>query len=250
MPRSGTTWAYDILTSHPEVAGIYESRLFVRDDEWDRPQRSGLGQLETRAEIIADLRALTSDWLARALQPQHRFLVEKSSVHGMEMDFIAEVFPEGRFIHVLRDGRDVVVSIRAAALSWAPIWQDTFGSSVFAAAESWHATVRTIRASGTKLGPRYLEIRFEDLKDDALNSCKRLFGFSEIDCNDGMVSAFIARNDFSRFPGGENRQRRGGRVGDWRHRLDRSDRAAFATVAGDLLVELEYERNRTWIERP
>src|SRR5215210_3852033 len=88
-PRSGTTWVYDILTFHPEVAGVLESWLFTPgvglarlfgDELWaeDRLQRhretvgqvAGLAQLVTRQELADEVRRLAERLLARALEPQ------------------------------------------------------------------------------------------------------------------------------------------------------------------------------------
>src|SRR4051794_27245031 len=93
--RSGTTWVYDLLTSHHLVAGAFETWTFSAEqgiggvfarEQWDpvvtarmteragRPY--GLGQLVSREEMLADIRSLLEEWLGRVLEPQHRFLIE------------------------------------------------------------------------------------------------------------------------------------------------------------------------------
>src|SRR5207302_4815633 len=105
--RSGTTWVYDILTAHPEVGGAFESRLFTFADgiaSLFTPRHfehqvellgtpHGVGQLITRERLASDVRELASGWLAAALQPRHRFLVEKTPDHYESMHVIAEIFP-------------------------------------------------------------------------------------------------------------------------------------------------------------
>src|SRR5437667_9309955 len=126
VSRSGTTWVYDILTAHPQVAGILESWLFstvngvgslFSSAHW--PHRSvGLGRLLNREALLEYVRDFVARLMQHALGPQHRYLVEKSPPHLYTISLISELFPKARFIHVIRDGRDVCVSIRAATLSW------------------------------------------------------------------------------------------------------------------------------------
>ena len=68
---------------------------------------------------------------------------------------IAEIFPEARVIHCLRDGRDVAVSIQAAARSWAPQWRDRMGRNTFAAARSWRKVVDQVRAAEAEQAARH-----------------------------------------------------------------------------------------------
>lgn len=91
--RSGTTWVLDAYRTHPLVAGVFESKLFARphglsgllhDDHWSG-RRSGLGVLTSRDEVVEVVRELASGWLAGALRPEHRFLVEKTP--GQQTDF-------------------------------------------------------------------------------------------------------------------------------------------------------------------
>ena len=51
----------------------------------------------------------------RAVPADTRFAVEKSPWHLHELRLIAEVLPEARFVNVLRDGRDVAVSLSRPA---------------------------------------------------------------------------------------------------------------------------------------
>jgi len=71
---------------------------------------------------------------------------------------LAQLFPDAQFIHVVRDGREVAVSV--SERDWWP------GSPV-SAAFWWRRYVRVGREAGTRLGPdRYLELRLERLIAD------------------------------------------------------------------------------------
>lgn len=269
--RSGTNWVYDTLTAHPEVAGVLESWLFTRSiglsrlfdaSHWaaDHQRRIaegqllGLAQLVTREELAAEVRMLAGRLLARKLEPQHRFLVEKTPIPYLNMDVVAEVFPKARFVHIVRDGRDMAVSLRAAARSWNPGWSQFAPSSglkgyraLHRSARSWEVTVRRARRIGEGLGRRYLEIRYEDMKGRREMVAQQLFDFCGIPCEHGLLQTILEATDFDRrFQGHEASPRRGGRVGDWRERFGLLDALVFELGSKGALKETGYERHRLW----
>lgn len=272
--RSGTTWVYDLMTSHPEVAGVLESWMFVRDfgfaglfDQWtpelhqlgrrDRGQAVGLSQMVSRDELATELRAFVGGLLARRLEPQHRFLVEKSPMPYMEIGPAAEVFPDARFIHVVRDGRDVAVSLRAAGRSWFRPWTQFAAGGQLGrlralrdAGRSWTRTVGRLRRLGESLGDRYTEVSYEQLAAEPADSLRRLFDFCAIPHDETTVAVAVEATNFERhFSGGEDQFRRGGRVGDWRSRFGLADALAFELGSNGRLVVEGYESSRAWPAR-
>jgi len=80
------------------------------------------------------------------------------------METMAAIFPQARFIHVVRDGRDVVGSLLQRD------WMDpTTGEKVWccqtpkAAAEYWVHVVDAIREQGERIPGRYLEVQYSEL---------------------------------------------------------------------------------------
>ena len=252
VARSGTTWVLDLIGAHPLVAEVMESWMFTKDrgvgalfKQFDQG-KEGLTSLVTRPELIREVKALTSTWLAAALGPTHRFLVEKSPDHIDAMELIAEIYPGSKFIHVIRDGRDVAVSQAAAIRSWAPEWENVFGS-VHKSAVQWSRSVRRGQAAARAIGHRVKEIRYEQLHDDPVGSLTELFEFCEIPAGDELVKEICVKNNISEYKwAGEARFRRSGRVGDWRTRFNALDRFAFDLGGGTVLRELGYETSRTW----
>lgn len=253
--RSGTTRVFDILNAHPEVAGVYESWLFTSNNGIGSlfmsahypTKSSGLGRLLKRENLITYVRDLTRRIMEHSLKPEHRFLVEKSPSHLFSMPLINEIFPGSRFIHVIRDGRDVCISVRAAAKSWAPAWRETFGRSIIASARAWKHAIRHARHNGKKMGGRFFEIRYEELSKDPFGSYGSLFDFCEIPYNNKILKTIYDATDFDRnFKPKETGFRRRGRVGDWRLHFSLKDSLLFNYVAGEMLLELGYEKNRRW----
>lgn len=264
-PRSGTTWVYDLLVFPESAGGVLESWMFTpglgfgslfHRGHWDADHvertsrlaggRLGLGQLLSREELVRQVREISADWLGRALEPHHRFLVEKTPLHLHVVETIAEVYPEARFVHVLRDGRDVAVSMDAAARSWNPGWRPLGRRGVHRFAKGWRRAMRRAADLRGSLGPRFLEVRYEDLKAEPEGATRRLYAFCEYP-DDGMVRRAVESTDFRRHAAtGEDRFRRRGTRGEWRERMDRLDAFLFQLGAREILVERGYEGSRWW----
>jgi sulfotransferase family protein len=169
--------------------------------------------------------------------------VEVAPLHGTVAREIAEVFPAARFVHVLRDGRDVAVSVRAAARSWAPGWP----ASVLKSAWRWRKALRNASQAQPVLGDRLLEVRYEDLKSEPQAQIARLFRFCGMPYDMALVGRVATHTDFRRqFKPDPAAFRRFGRVGDWRTALTPLDVLLFAIGAGDTLVNAGYEASRIW----
>jgi hypothetical protein len=257
MARSGTTWVFDILNGHPLVGGALETWLFTRHDgvaplfgktHWPDPGRpsSGLGRLMSRDEFVSDIRHLTGRWLSRAVGPQHQYLVEKTPNHASVLPLIDEVFPDARFIHVIRDGRDVAISVDAAASTWAPLWRRTFARSIRTTAATWKRTVLQGLTARSFLGERLLEVRYERLRADPIRGAHEIFTFAQIPVTTTLLAEIAERTDLRHYRTGEQRFRRAGEVGQWRQRWSQRQGAIFDLIAGDALVGIGYEEHRGW----
>ena len=81
---------------------------------------------------------------------------DKTPGYVKHMREIQEYLPEARFIHLIRDGRDVALSV---------LKQEFGPETIEAAAEKWRSRVLRGRAQQPYLG-FYMEVKFEDLVVD------------------------------------------------------------------------------------
>ncbi len=103
-PRSGTTILAEVLGRHPDIADIYEP-YFI----WD--YQTGSGSDDERTEAMAD--AATRAFIRRefelfAEKSRKSVVVEKSPENCFRVPYVRAVFPEAKWIHIIRDGRDTV----------------------------------------------------------------------------------------------------------------------------------------------
>ena len=134
--RSGTTWLFDILTSHPQVAGVSESFLFLTPGLGSLlgPMHSslegvGVGRLLSGEELLAEVRTFSVRLLGRALGPGHRFIVERSAPPGAALSSATSSPKPGSSISSATDVT-ACVSVLAATALWAPGWKKSFGADL------------------------------------------------------------------------------------------------------------------------
>jgi hypothetical protein len=262
--RSGTTWTYDLFDRHPLVCAISESWILTQthgltgvfaQSYWDAAARAawaqrvdvpfGAIQLLSYQDMVRDLGTLAATWLARPAQPDHQYLVAKEP---LDVGAAAVLFPTARFIHVIRDGRAVALSMRRAAETWDPTMGP--GLPMSFRAEAWRRQVEAIRAHRDELGGRYLEIRYEEMTADINAAIRRLFDFAGIPHDGPLVSRISESTQLTSYDAAaqESGFRGGSRKG--RHeRLSRREAIGFYRAAGDLLVDLGYERDARWLLR-
>jgi tetratricopeptide (TPR) repeat protein len=114
MPRSGSSLVEQILSHHPDVAGVGELRDLPRVVDG---LTSRLGSAEPYPNCLmnadpATIRGLADEYLARVqdLARPTRRITDKMLVNFLHVGFIATLFPRSRVIHCRRDPLDTCVS--------------------------------------------------------------------------------------------------------------------------------------------
>lgn len=107
-PRSGTTILGNILESHTDVGHLYEPYYI-----WYYHAKD----LSTDYIDPADVGPKELDWIRRqfrqfAARTGASLVVDKSPDHCFNVPIVQAAFPEAKFVHILRDGRDAVLSIK------------------------------------------------------------------------------------------------------------------------------------------
>jgi LPS sulfotransferase NodH len=244
-PRSGTTWLQQLLLVHPHVATGGESHLFcdavpAMFSNFNHPD--GMSHLHTwvsEAELLAAARAFC-DGVFEAqrggTRPDARMVIEKTPNHRQHAALQARVFPDGKYVHIVRDGRDVTASQRTL---WGHRDKDFADARQTAAA--WADAIRDIRAHLGGLA--YLEVRYEDLSQDTPGTLAVIFEHLGLVHDAALCDAAAA---FGRAP--VNTSPTSPEVGRRKHRDDELANRAVARAAGDLLAELDYA-DRSEIDR-
>ncbi|HEX9774595.1 MAG TPA: sulfotransferase [Actinomycetota bacterium] len=261
--RSGTTLLRAIFDANSQLAISPESH-FIPDLAANRARYEGDGSFDV-ATFLADLRAHPRfhDWTRRitardlkqlfkrrppadlpdAIRWMYRLMAwrlgktryaDKTPRYAGSIPLLADLFPESRFVHIIRDGRNVALSVMEAP----------FGpTELDRAALYWRARVSAARSAGRALGAgRYFEFRYETLLDDPEAVARAICTFIDVPFEERMLSFHERRREpRSAHMANLNKPITKG-LRDWRTRLDGDDVALFEALAGDLLDDLGYER--------
>ncbi|MEO6469610.1 MAG: sulfotransferase [Acidimicrobiia bacterium] len=259
--RSGTTMLRAMLDSHPDVAVPPEAhsvaamlrgsepldldrRLneFATDKyfaDWQLPVQSlEVLRHDPRVRTTAD--AVAGFYATYAAAHGKARYADKTPSHLVELELLADRFPNAQFLHIVRDGRDVAASM---------VTMD-FGASQFAeAARTWRHKIMRAHGVGTALGShRYLEIRYEDLVVDPEGTLRAACAFLGLEYTPAMLD-YHRRAD--ELLGGLRHTdhiqgiRRPPTVGirDWHVDLTPHQIAIFDEIAGKGLDVLGYPRS-------
>lgn len=222
--RSGTTVLGQILGRHPALAYLNEPRdiwLYEpRTDIWSAKAPARGGRLRLSSD---DVEPATAARIRRAFAAEVRLqradrLVEKLPINAFRIGWLAGMFPDGLFVHLIRNGLEVAASIarqaeRAQWFSFADYkWRllaerarewgeaglvdlctDGFRRGLL----EWRLSVSTALDDLAKLpAERQLEIRYERLVDQPVEVCRRLEAFVGIRHEPAMAA--FAQAELSR----------------------------------------------------
>ncbi|MFT4584191.1 MAG: hypothetical protein ACI8XZ_003955 [Gammaproteobacteria bacterium] len=104
---------------------------------------------------------------------------DKSPTYTLHIDLIADLFPETKVIHIVRDGRDCCLSAKAA-----------WNSNPYRYAYRWNEACQKARHDAARLGNNYYEIKYENLISDPLHSLNKLCDFLNVEFHTRMLSDF------------------------------------------------------------
>jgi Sulfotransferase family len=270
--RSGTTLLGRIVDAHPEIgvapsihwiAGHLRRRGVRAPDDLvtaelvrgladdRRLARFGIEPEELEALVPVGGRVEYRRFLAAFLELYARKR-DKPRVGNKTASFVRRIralhdaWPEARFIHLIRDGRDVCLS----ALSWRsaerslgryPTWNEDPVSTV---AFWWDRKVRAGREAGDRLEPGlYREVRYEALVGEPARECVALCGFLGVPFDEAMVRFEQgATSGDAELDGAHPWLPITAGLRDWRTQMPDEDVERFEALAGDLLEELGYPR--------
>jgi hypothetical protein len=284
VTRSGTTLVRLMLDAHPDVAIPGETHWLPKLIKF---QERGKHSADELADLIIDhkrwgdfhldadelrerFRGLDSVNAADAIRTFYLLYAEREgkSRYGdktpgyiREMPRIERVLPEARFVHIIRDGRDVALS--HLRMNWGP---STFEES----AKLWRNRIRRARRWAPKVS-HYNEVRFEDLVADTEGVLRQICDFIELDFDPAMLGYHeraegrlaekareLPRKNRPPQPAEARLEShrlakeppRSDRVGMWRERMTAEDLAEYESVAGEMLTELGYELSGEAVSRP
>jgi hypothetical protein len=269
-PRSGTTLLKRLADAHRDLAVTPEthwiSRLYrrgigvddsgrttpellaaLREDSHFGNLKIGLEEIEA---MIAD-QPPYADFVSRLFdrygEKYGKTLVgDKTPSYVKAIDLFHDLWPRVRFVLLVRDGRDVCLSL----LSWSraarnvgrlPTWQE---DPVSTAAWWWKRQTRRGLEACARLPPNLRHhLRYEEMIADPGRECERLCSFLALPFDSSMLQFYEGKQ---RDDPGLSAKKAWlpvtSGLRDWRSQMPADAIERFEAIAGDLLEELGYRR--------
>lgn len=199
--RSGTTLMHKILCSNPEVAGgaefdhLYHFMLQRRRMQGVKGMARQAGYYDP-ARLDAAWRGFVLELLGKVLttKPGAGWIAEKTPSNVAVIGDLLALFPQARFIAMVRDGRDVVAShlqirarLKASDPGIARRWLREF--DVREVGRVWKTNIDQIdrAVADAAIGDRVLVVRFERLVSDPESEIRRVCDFAGLAFDHAML---------------------------------------------------------------
>jgi hypothetical protein len=182
----------------------------------------------TTTNVPAKIELLASRLFDRhAALDGKRLWINKTPAYLIYLSELRQTFPRMKFVHCIRDGRDVACSV--ATRPWGP-------NTHIEAAGWWKSQIIDAAKTARAFPADFHNVRYEDLVRHPQPTLKRLFNFLEVeDESEALVKKYVEASDgisLSQAP-----------IGTWKAKFTDEEKEKFWEQAGDLLSQLAYSKH-------
>jgi omega-hydroxy-beta-dihydromenaquinone-9 sulfotransferase len=184
--NSGTTALAEALAVHPKIANRSEERVL-----WDKDFHSKNHDLLKTAEDAtpATIRRIRGNFCYFQWLTGKPYVLNKHPENCFRIHYMKKIFPEARLIHIVRDGHAAINSNNKRAVprpgdkpvpfggySRPPGWREWLDRPMLEQfAYMWKESALYAAREGRKYGKDYLEVRYEDLTENAPEVISRIW---------------------------------------------------------------------------
>ena len=254
-PRSGTTLVRALIGRHPEIASPkreYNILIGLKNDDILQSildfSPEEITELKHKQKNIVSFSEKVLQSYMQKKGKQH--IAVKQPFHILFIDELFRYFPNMKFIHVIRDGRDVACSLRIH-----PKWKIVNGKI----APTHHITpfdwcirrwvICVSHGKKWRKSDNYLEIKYEDLVASTVDTMKKLFRFLRVKMisKEELLSFYKYEKDEDHLQNievGKSIYEKS--IGRWKKEMSEDEKERFKHMAGKLLIDLKYEEDTNW----
>ena len=197
--------------------------------------------VQKRLEDIADSKRTLSNIFdelfctyAEKHSPGSKIWGDKTPMNTLYLDWIGTVFPRSKFIHIIRDGRDVASSY---------LKMERY-DTILEAANRWINSIESAQSFGSKIKENYIEIRYEELVTKPEEVIKDTCDFLDIDYDSKMLDHTkqvkkLGDTD-KEHHSNLSKPISSDSVGKWRNNLSESDQESITKLLHKHLQRLGY----------
>ena len=261
--RSGTTMLRLMLNSHPNLFVPFESKFITEyyrrlEEYGDLSEKNNIHRLlqdiakepfVKKGKLIENQQAvitksistyaeLISEIFSTAAQDMGKIRWgDKTPSYVTEIDIIHKLFPNAKIIHLVRDGRDVAVSL--SKLDWGT-------THIPRLANDWRWKTILAHKMGAMLNGNYLEIKYEQLVKNPRIVLQKICDFLDEPYSDEMLqytdhAQHNMPSESLKWHKTSIQPPTTSRMFVWKHSMSKSDQIIFEQIAGDALAIFGYQ---------
>ena len=259
-PKSGTTFLQMILNSHPEVSCPSEHKLdFLRLnlkkiidiyhsilDKMDKQtanQGPAYFKEEDFEQIIKFIVQTAAIRGAKGRNVKWYGISDNEIITQNSMEFYYKLFPNSKFITIVRDPRSVAVSSWYFNLRTEPGFLERRGKNkehwCKQVAEFWYRENKGLIEFSKKHSSDVLILKYEDLKLFPFENYKKIFDFLKVNTDDELINKIIEKTSFKKFKDGKFFRKAS--IDEWKKELPPSGIKIIETKCAELMKYFKYE---------
>lgn len=263
-PKSGTTWLQRMLDAHPQIQCSGEGHFIER---FSVPLAKVMSDYAAHMTLVAgrvyegapyypplaqaDLDHIVRGFIIARLMtrepgPDVRWIGDKTPRYTAGLPALLRIFPQARFVNIVRDPRDVAMArmhqARRAGMGERVI-EGTPERVRFVreGGADWVRCVAPVDGFAAEHPGIVHTVRYEEMIADPADEVRKLFGFFGVDRDDALVARVVEATSFEAMTGRKRGEEhptsflRKGIAGDWVGRLEPEALAALDEACGDLM---------------
>ncbi|QIA08522.1 sulfotransferase family protein [Draconibacterium halophilum] len=252
-PRSGTTWLHKMISEHPEVSTFNGSNTFLQgyifpliekykhekkeftERGFTRGLPSKITQKQLNSLIIEYIRIFY-----QFIPENKQYYVEKATDLTSELNSIKYFIPNSKFIHIVRDGRNAVLSEVKIHKKY-----EIGIDNILLGAKKWVSQILDVREYQSKHNQDIIEIKYEDLFQNTNLYLTRIFDFLGVSNETGLVTKISEKYNYKRnmvsMPTNNRLSFSDGLFNTYKKEMNYFELTLFEYLASDILKDFGYE---------
>lgn len=195
FPRSGTKLLRELLKQHPMLFALENETEFLKDiipvfdsgENLSPQKQKSIARYMQHSDYVfynkvernkvIQLNKLCYETVKgfyfSVINPpdsDDRIIIDKSPGYSTLVDSLVRHFPDAQFIHVVRDPRDAIASLK-----------ENFKKDVFEGTATWHKYITTVQYFKSRYPEKVFEVSYEDIVSDPIHTMDGLFRYLGVD---------------------------------------------------------------------
>lgn len=272
-PRSGTTLFRNLLDAHPNIIIPIESPLILHLSGkyknirvWNKKKltdfyndllkvldfntwpvdheklRKDILECEGETSFASICKVVHYNYISSFKKEKIRYLGDKNPIHSNTMNLIFKLYPKAKYIHLVRDHRDHILSMSKTRLASI--------SNIVVIAYRWRYSARKMEEFKKKYPESFFTIRYEDLVNNPTCYLKNICDFLGVPYEETMLESHKKVNETYKTYTKERREFYGklteplstDRTNLWQREMKESDIKIADSVVGKYAENLGYLR--------